>query len=130
MAKKKKKADGKAAKLPKRIAGVKVPKQLREPGGKLLEAVSNPLLIDMAAAALLAAASGLRDGRRRAARPGEGAAAPSSSAEPSAAGPVSSEGASKLGSLIAAAAVDGLRKMAESKRPGERANGGGRDRGE
>ncbi|HEY0116939.1 MAG TPA: hypothetical protein VGB54_14590, partial [Allosphingosinicella sp.] len=57
------KASGKAstkasggAKLPKRVAGVKVPKQLREPGGKLLDAIRHPLVMDVAAAALMAAA--------------------------------------------------------------------------
>ena len=44
-------------KLPKHIAGVKVPKALREPGGRLLAAMESPLMMDLAAAALSAAAT-------------------------------------------------------------------------
>ena len=43
-------------KLPKRIAGVKIPKKLRKRGGKLYALVNNPLLADLVAVALLAAA--------------------------------------------------------------------------
>lgn len=60
MAKGKDKKD-KAGKLPKRIGGVKVPKELRKSGAKMVDALSHPLLADVAAAALLAAAAALRD---------------------------------------------------------------------
>ena len=43
-------------KLPKRIAGVKIPKKLRKRGGKAYALVNNPLLADLLAVALLAAA--------------------------------------------------------------------------
>lgn len=43
-------------KLPKRIAGVKIPKKLRKRGGKLYALVNNPLIADLVAVALLAAA--------------------------------------------------------------------------
>ena len=108
---KKKKKDGKGGKLPKHIAGVKVPKQLREPGGKLLEAISNPVVVDMAAAALLAAAAKLREAppRPRA----SGATASTGNQEKP-----KDEAGSNLGTILAAAAVDGLRKIAETKRSG------------
>ena len=101
---KKKAGDGKA-KLPKRIAGVKVPKELRAPGGKLMEAVRNPLVMDLAAAALLAAAAGLRDkkgGDRSGHEAGDGRS-----------------GGSDLGAIIATKAIEGVRKLAANA-----ANGG------
>lgn len=59
-----------AGKLPKRIAGVKLPKAVRASGDKLVSALHHPLIADIAAAALLAAAAALRenDGARKAAR--------------------------------------------------------------
>ena len=46
----------KNGKLPKRIAGVKIPKTLRTRGGKLYGLVNNPLIADLLAVALLTAA--------------------------------------------------------------------------
>lgn len=43
-------------KLPKRIAGVKIPKKLRKRGGKLYALINNPLIADLLAVALLSAA--------------------------------------------------------------------------
>ena len=122
MAKKKQKKakPGKAeaagtAKLPKRIAGVKVPKKLREPGGKLLEAVRHPLVMDIAAAALMAAAAALRDGK------GKGAAPPAGARPAEARTP-------DLGAILAATAVEGVRKIAQASR--SKGNGApGRDGG-
>lgn len=48
-------------KLPKEIAGIKLPKELRKSGEKLVDALSHPLIADVAAAALLGAAAALRD---------------------------------------------------------------------
>jgi hypothetical protein len=60
----------KSAKLPKRIAGVKIPKKLRKSGGKLIEAASTPAGRELIAAGLVAAGSALaakaRTARRRA----------------------------------------------------------------
>ncbi len=50
-----------SSKLPKHIAGVKVPKAMRETGGKFIDALRHPLIADFAAAALLAAAAALRE---------------------------------------------------------------------
>jgi hypothetical protein len=98
--KQKKAKSGKAAKaeapkLPKRIAGIKVPKELREPGGKLLEAVRHPLVMDVAAAALMAAAAGLRKGA-----PAAGAATPKPGAD--------------IGSLLTATALEGVRRLSDA----------------
>lgn len=54
---KKKKPRKDAPKLPKHIAGVKVPKALRAPGGRLLAMIEDPLVMDLAAATLSAAAT-------------------------------------------------------------------------
>jgi hypothetical protein len=86
-----------ATKLPKRIAGVKVPKELREPGGKLLEAVRHPLVMDVAAAALIAAAAGLRKGSPSA---GSGTPAP--------------KPAPDLGALLTATALEGVRRLSDA----------------
>jgi hypothetical protein len=110
--KKDKKDKSGAAKLPKRIAGVKVPKELRGPGGKLMEAVRNPLVMDLAAAALVAAAAGLREGRG--ARRDVGGAAGSGAARGS---------GSDLGAIIAATAIEGVRKLAAGA--GKSGNGSG-----
>lgn len=112
--KKKDKKEG-AAKLPKRIAGVKVPKQLRAGGGKLMEAVRNPLVIDLAAGALLAAAARLYEGKaaRRA-----GGAADDAPAAGSGSGP---------GPIVAATALEGVRKRAggAARSGGDAAGGAG-----
>jgi hypothetical protein len=66
MAKKKKKA----ARLPKRIAGVKIPKAVRKSGGALLGQVNTPLGRELIAAGLVAAGAALakKDEVRRGAR--------------------------------------------------------------
>ena len=46
----------KTGKFPKRIAGVKIPKKLRKRGGKLNALINNPLVADLVAVGLLAAA--------------------------------------------------------------------------
>lgn len=96
-----------AARLPKRIAGVKVPKGLRAPAGKLVEAVRDPLVMDIAAAALMAAAAGMREGRAKAA--GDGKAG---------------KKAPDIGPLLAAAAIEGVRKIAAAKSNGADKKGG------
>jgi hypothetical protein len=105
--KKQKKAKGgkaahpEATKLPKRIAGIKVPKELREPGGKLLEAVRHPLVMDVAAAALIAAAAGLRKADSGD-RPGTGAGAPQPKPGPD------------IAALLTATALEGVRRLRDA----------------
>lgn len=96
---KKKNGKASAAKLPKRIAGVKVPKELRAPGGRLLQAINNPLLIDAAAAALMAAANRLAQSRLP-----KVAAAPKPQAD--------------LGAILSTLAIEGMRRLGEGNRPG------------
>jgi hypothetical protein len=101
--KQKKSKEAKAAKpeattkLPKHIAGIKVPKELREPGGKLLEAVRHPLVMDVAAAALIAAAAGLRKGS-----PSAGTGTTAGKAAPA------------LGALLTATALEGVRRLGDA----------------
>ena len=47
----------KTRKLPKRIAGVKIPKKLRKRGGEIAVLLNNPLVADIVAAGLLLAAN-------------------------------------------------------------------------
>ncbi|RIA37820.1 hypothetical protein DFR49_3708 [Hephaestia caeni] len=67
------------ARLPKQVAGVKIPKKLRKKGGKLLAALDTPLGREVALAGLMTAAAAIA--RRKSA-----AASPSGAAD-SAAGP-------------------------------------------
>ena len=114
--KKQKKAKGgkaaqpEAAKLPKRIAGIKVPKELREPGGKLLEAVRHPLVMDVAAAALISAAAGLRKGGAGD-RPGAGAGAPQPKPGPD------------IAALLTATALEGVRRLGDAAARQNKGNG-------
>lgn len=60
--KKAKKGKGKdQIKVPKRVAGVKVPKAVREAGKSALKLAEQPIVSETVAAALLAAAAALRD---------------------------------------------------------------------
>jgi hypothetical protein len=57
--------DGKSgnAKVPKKISGVKVPKQLRKLGNQAVKAAKDPVVSEIVAGALLAAAAALREGK-------------------------------------------------------------------
>lgn len=103
-------AKSKTAKLPKEIAGVKVPKQLREPGGKLLEAVRHPLVMDIAAAALMAAAAGLRKG-----------SAPA--ADAAAGKDLRGKVAGDIGALLTATALEGVKRLGDAAAKQARGNG-------
>ena len=63
---KKKKAD--KDKLPKTIAGVKVPKELRKGRGDLMKLVNDPVVSEIALAALAAGLAARKDARRAAKR--------------------------------------------------------------
>jgi hypothetical protein len=60
----KNKKKGGKARIPKEIGGVKVPKKLRKLGGKAVKAASDPVVSEVVAGALLAAAEA-RIRRRR-----------------------------------------------------------------
>lgn len=109
MAKKSKK---KAAKAPKEIAGIKIPKPLREPAGQLLKAVQSPVFADVAAAALLSAAAALREGKASAASDGP---TPPKSGRSKA---VAATTAGALGAMLATKAIEGVTKLAAEKTQG------------
>jgi hypothetical protein len=96
------KSRDKTLKVPKRIAGVKVPKKIRKPVNKALAIAENPATRDLAIAALTAAAAALaKKGTDAAAsatrRPGERGTDP--------------DRAGRLGDVILAAALDGARRL-------------------
>ena len=64
MAKKKDKGETDGVRIPKKVAGVKIPKELRRKGNKVIDLMSHPLVADIAAAALTAAAAALRGDRK------------------------------------------------------------------
>ena len=111
MADKKKKK--KAAKAPKEIAGIKLPKPLREPAAQLLKAVQSPVFADVAAAALLSAAAALQEGKRT----------PASSDDPAKprtgkSKAVAATTAGALGAMLATKAIEGVTKLAAEKAQG------------
>ena len=122
MAKKTKKKGAKsAAKGPKEIAGIKLPKPLREPAGQILKAVQNPIFADVAAAALLSAAAALQEGKKAPAA-GGGEATPGSGK-----GKAASTTAGALGAMLATKAIEGVTKLAVEKTAG--AGAGSRGKG-
>jgi hypothetical protein len=58
----KKKNKDKKTKIPKQVAGVKIPKAWREQGRHLADLARNPLVAEVAAAGLTAVAAALREG--------------------------------------------------------------------
>ena len=55
--------DGKSkTKIPKTVAGIKLPKKLRKAGNKAVKLAQDPIVGEVVAAALLSAAAALRDG--------------------------------------------------------------------
>ncbi|HEY0622650.1 hypothetical protein, partial [Sphingomonas sp.] len=61
MAKAKKSKSAKAGKLPKTVAGIELPKELRKQGAKLLDLIKNPMVGDLVAAGLVALAANVRN---------------------------------------------------------------------
>jgi len=93
--------DRKPLKVPKRIAGVKVPKEIRKPVNKALKMADNPQARDLAVAGLTAAAAALT------ARPVGGEAhRPRRPGEPGTDGR-----AGTLADVVIAAALDGARRL-------------------
>jgi hypothetical protein len=111
MADKKKKK--KAAKAPKEIAGIKIPKPLREPAAQLLKAVQSPVFADVAAAALLSAAAALRGGNRASSN-SEDPAKPRAGKSKA----VAATTAGALGAMLATKAIEGVTKLAAEKAQG------------
>lgn len=61
MAKAKKNKSAKSGKLPKTVAGIELPKELRKQGAKLLDLIKNPMVGDLVAAGLVALAANVRN---------------------------------------------------------------------
>ena len=111
MADKKKKK--KAAKAPKEIAGIKLPKPLREPAAQLLKAVQSPVFADVAAAALLSAAAALQESKKGA-TPSDDPA----KSRPGRSKAVAATTAGALGAMLATKAIEGVTKLAADKPQG------------
>lgn len=106
---KEKSAKEKKRKVPKQIAGMKVPKKVRKAGNKALALADNPAALELAAAALTAAATALKaQGRKRSAEmapsPATRQAAVQSGSPP----------ASPLADLVKVAALEGARRLLDS----------------
>lgn|GEM_PF-1935822 len=93
--------NNKSLKVPKRIAGVKVPKEIRKPVNKALRLADDPQARGLAIAALTAAATALT------AKPGEGEA--QRALRPG--DPGIGDQAGKLADAVIAVALDGARRL-------------------
>ncbi|WP_166042017.1 hypothetical protein [Sphingosinicella sp. YJ22] len=105
----KKKSGKKSAKAPKEIAGIKLPKPLREPAAQLLKAVQSPAFADVAAAALLSAAAALQGGKKASAS-GDPATPRTGKSKA-----VAATTAGALGAMLATKAIEGVTKLAADK---------------
>ena len=108
-AKKGAKKDGDKVKVPKRIAGIKVPKSVREAGKSALKLAERPAVSETVAAALLAAAAALRD--PPAAKRAAGAAAESAGE--------AGQDAIRLGDSLRKMAIDMARRTLDAWEAGD-----------
>lgn len=99
----KKKSGKKGNPIPKEIAGIKVPKELRKAGRKAVELVQDPVVSEVVAAALLSAAAALRAGTGD-----KGQAAPAAKAAQ-----VAKREASAVGDAVKQIAADFARRTIE-----------------
>lgn len=95
----------KNGKLPKRIAGVKIPKKLRKSGGQVYTLLQNPIVADLVAVGLLAAADAMSKTKpaKKAGKAAKSAATDTAEATASS--------AVNLGSLLALAAREGAKAI-------------------
>lgn len=99
---------GKPTKLPKEIGGIAIPKTLRKEGGALVDLMRHPLVAELVTAGLAALTIAVRDsGKPKSVEP-DGDEAPKSAAPKSAID--FGQGAAILGTMIAAKAIEGLKK--------------------
>lgn len=108
-----------ANKGPKRIAGIKVPKRMRKRLGKAGGFLQHPLVADLAAAGLIAAAAALRDNKnvRTAARKAKSKAGDAAHGV--------GAGVASLGTIIAAKAREGAEYVGDTYAGIGSSNGGG-----
>lgn len=100
-------AKEKKLKVPKRIAGVKVPKKARKTANKALALAENPMARQLAVAALTAAAAALSEKKV------ETAANADAGAGGEGGDRASDSSTLKLGDLVAVAALEGARRLLE-----------------
>ena len=110
-------------KIPKSVAGIKVPKKLRKAGAKAVKLAQDPIVGEVVAAALLSAAAALREGNKPKAGAGEATAAKQSANAESAA--EAKRQASQLGETLKGLALDVARRALEGLDDGLRAKSGG-----
>lgn len=124
---KKDKKDGKKAKkaspVPKEVGGVKLPKPMRKAGKAALKAAQNPAVSETVAAALLAAAAALREGKgvRQGAKAAGVAAADAVDQ--------ATRDMTGLGSMLRGIAIDVARKTIDAWAAEEKADAGEAPRG-
>lgn len=109
-------AKNKKRRIPKRVAGIKVPKDLRKTAEQVLDLADNPAVRQLASAALMSAAAALTEkqaARRAAAQRTE---APSEDCDP---GAELRREASKLAETVRAAAMEGVRRVMENNGKGK-----------
>jgi len=102
----------KNGKLPKRIAGVKIPKKLRKSGAPLYALLQNPLVADLVAVGLIAAADALSKSEKAKAA---GKAAESGAKD---AAEATGTGAATIAGVLALAAREGAKFIKASAKPG------------
>lgn len=109
----------KAPKLPKTVAGIELPKELREQGAKLLELTKHPLVADIVAAGLVALAGNVRKKAADAQAAAAPAPTPASTDAPKPSGMDDfAKTASSLATLIAARAAEKITaKLTGEKAP-------------
>jgi hypothetical protein len=111
MAKDGKKNDGKKGNpIPKEIAGIKLPKELRKAGRKAVKLVKDPVVSEVVAAVLLSAAAALRAGTKE--KSGSTPAADAAKTAQDAAKTAKRE-ASAVGDAVKLLAVDFARRTIE-----------------
>ncbi len=97
----------KDGKLPKKIGGIKVPKELRKGGESLLALVNQPLAREIAVAAVLAGLAASKDAQR---------AAGKARAEAGEAAADAAEKVDWIGPAVAAAAAEAGRRLVDAYR--------------
>lgn len=105
-------------KLPKKIAGVKVPKELRRAGDKLAKLAKEPLAREIALAALAAGLAARKDVRQ---------AAKKAASEAGDAAEDAAQGKAWVSAALGAAVLEAGRRMLEALDEGGRANGAARN---
>lgn len=102
----KQKADG--SRVPRQIAGMTIPDELRRQGETLLRVAESPVMADIAAAALLAAAAALKNEPHVRAAASDAGEALTSGAK------AAGRKGEQVGAIIKAAAIEAARQLARA----------------